>query len=186
VADLCRNDPTIIEEDRLRRRIAELEQVVRELRQRQPIRSSISNPSTAPPAQDLEAANKKRRVIVDRFARFKIDEAAMAAVAAAAGREAHPASSSPEDGSGGSERERRKGGYGAEPYNTHQLPGEEMVSDTIGRKTFLGAPAGKSMLRAVSHLFYPLVQGLTWTATRTHNDEKRNIVCGRGGLAECT
>jgi hypothetical protein len=73
---------------------------------------------------------------VDRFARFKMDEAAMAEVAAAAAA-GDDAGSKPKD-------------YRAEPYQTHQLPGEEIVYDRIGRKTFLGAPAGKSMLRRVS------------------------------------
>ena len=136
-----RNDPDVAESDRLRKRIAELEQVVRELRQRNPSRTSAPSSSLPVEAESAESDrggdSKKRRVIVDRFARFKMDEAAMAEVAAAAAA-GDDAGSQPKD-------------YRAEPYQTHQLPGEEIVYDRIGRKTFLGAPAGKSMLRRVSH-----------------------------------
>jgi hypothetical protein len=150
------NDPTVIETDHLRKRIAELEQVVRELRQRNPARHAATS-STPVDVDDKDS--KKRRVIVDRFARFKIDEAAMAAVAhaAAAGQE-------DTDSLTGGDSRRSSGGelgpqmdagkgkkdYRAEPYTTYLLPGEEMVYDRIGRKTFLGAAAGKSMLRRVS------------------------------------
>jgi hypothetical protein len=44
--------------------------------------------------------------------------------------------------------------YRDEPYSTNLLPGEELVYDQTGRKTFLGAPAGKSMLRRVSSAIY--------------------------------
>jgi hypothetical protein len=135
-----RNDPDVAETDRLRRRIAELEQVVRELRQKHP-RANTS-------LLDGDADAKKRRVIVDRFARFKIDEAAMAAVAAAAG-DTQPGTASPD-----MKDETKKPDYRAEPYSTHSLPGEEMVYDTTGRKTFLGAPAGKSLLRRVCYAIH--------------------------------
>ena len=199
------SDPTVAETDRFRRRIAELEQVVRELRQRQPHRYSLATSNTAPstahsanrtnPAAATSSApvtinpatantviseledkgqdSKKRRVIVDRFARFKIDEAAMAAVASAAAAHRHDV---PIRGGGGGDGdgdeammmvklehdvEGRTGGaagggeeekkdYRTEPYTTNLLPGEEMVYDRIGRRTFLGATAGKSMLRRVS------------------------------------
>ena len=162
------NDPTVIETDHLRKRIAELEQVVRELRQRNPARQSVAAQAAASlhtPASlsadidDKGQDNKKRRVIVDRFARFKIDEAAMAEVAdaAAAGQELEDDSAIGGDSrrsSGGQELAmdagRGKKDYRAEPYTTYLLPGEEMVYDRIGRKTFLGAAAGKSMLRRVS------------------------------------
>jgi hypothetical protein len=132
--------------------------------------------------------NKKRRVIVDRYARFKIDEAAMAQVAANAvtngASKGAPMSGGPgpklgennrafgsEDAGqpplpGGPLRQKRsasdgdtflaKAGskdYMGEPYRTGLLPGEEIVYDRSGRKTFLGAPAGKSMLRRVSIVF---------------------------------
>lgn len=168
------NDPTVAETDRLRKRIAELEQVVRELRQKNPARASNAPPALSSsaiaqssPALGVEMENeklqdnKKRRVIVDRFARFKIDEAAMAAVAsaAAASGEGPPANtdlpgvnnpnlpvvSVSMDDAGSGKRD-----YKTEPYATYLLPGEEMVYDRIGRKTFLGAAAGKSMLRRVS------------------------------------
>lgn len=126
------DDPITNETDHLRNRIAELEQVVRELRQKQP-RASISDD------------DKKRRVIVDRIARFRLDAAAMAEIAAAAsingsGSLQLDASTLP-----GVEDEK----YGAEPYSAQLMPGEEMVHDAIGRKTFLGAPAGRAMLRRV-------------------------------------
>jgi len=160
-----RQDPDIAESDRLRRRIAELEQVVREMRQRQPQR--VSAPSFPPFASvdpiEVNAERphhyNKRRVVVDRFARFKIDEAAMAAVASAAeaagempgGRRSRRSSgegsrktSSTDDSGSGVTKD-----YGTEPYATYLLPGEEMVHDKVGRKTFLGASAGRSMLRKV-------------------------------------
>jgi len=166
------NDPTVIETDHLRKRIAELEQVVRELRQRNPARQSnaaaqasataLPMPVSIPAESDDKGQDsKKRRVIVDRFARFKIDEAAMAAVANAAAAGQDNADDSVTGGdsrrsSGGLElgaqmdAGRGKKDYRAEPYTTYLLPGEEMVYDRIGRKTFLGAAAGKSMLRRVS------------------------------------
>lgn len=167
------NDPEVIETDRLRKRIAELEQVVRELRQKNPNRVSNAPPalsSTTTPAAastvpfmstpDIDGENKgqKRRVIVDRFARFKIDEAAMAAVASAAAA-GNDHNTSPKSGDSRRSSTTYEGhpldtvtgkkDYKAEPYGTYLLPGEEMVYDRIGRKTFLGAAAGKSMLRRV-------------------------------------
>jgi hypothetical protein len=65
-----RDDPDQTENDHLRSRIAELEQVVRELRQK----NSNKAPSTAVyPAVEAEPANKKRKVLVDRFAKFRYD-----------------------------------------------------------------------------------------------------------------
>jgi hypothetical protein len=86
-------------------------------------------------------------VIVDRFARFKIGEAALADVAAAANRESPGPSHGHSPGKGdGQGRE----DYKTETYHMNMNPGEEMVHDKVGRKTFLGAPAGASMLRRVS------------------------------------
>jgi hypothetical protein len=65
-----RDDPDQTENDHLRSRIAELEQVVRELRQK----GSGKAPSTTTYPQNEEPANKKRKVIVDRFAKFRYDE----------------------------------------------------------------------------------------------------------------
>ncbi|KAJ9090654.1 hypothetical protein QFC19_009512 [Naganishia cerealis] len=65
------DDPDQTENDHLRSRIAELEQVVRELRQK----NSNKAPSTAIyPTIETDPANKKRKVIVDRFAKFRYDE----------------------------------------------------------------------------------------------------------------
>ncbi|KAJ9099939.1 hypothetical protein QFC21_003945 [Naganishia friedmannii] len=65
------NDPDQTENDHLRSRIAELEQVVRELRQK----NSNKAPSAAVyPTVEAEPANKKRKVLVDRFAKFRYDE----------------------------------------------------------------------------------------------------------------
>lgn len=165
------------ESERLKRRIAELEQVVRELRQKNPSRSNA--PPPAAPAAPTPAVvlddpdrgqdNKKRRVIVDRFARFKLDEAALAEVAAAASRErshepeghttstAGVPSNTASGPSGGSGAPRPPTGdgkedYRSEPYRMFMNPGEEMVHDSVGRKTFLGAPAGQSMLRRIKEL----------------------------------
>jgi len=41
-------------------------------------------------------------------------------------------------------------------------PGEEMVHDSVGRKTFLGAPAGASMLRRVSPSISNLIDYGGW------------------------
>ncbi|WVN88344.1 uncharacterized protein L203_103549 [Cryptococcus depauperatus CBS 7841] len=71
------NDPEVAETDRLRRRIAELELVVRELRQQRGA-SKAAMPSLPCPdvfTDDDDQDGKKRRVIVDRFARFEFDEA---------------------------------------------------------------------------------------------------------------
>ena len=142
------SDPTVVETDRLRRRIAELEQVVRDLRQRNPARNTqatqtaaegLETPYSSAESDDKGQNSKKRRVIVDRFARFKLGEAAMAALSA---------NGSHSESGDGTKATNEK----AELYETHSLPGEEMVSDSSGRKTFLGAAAGKSMLRKVGPL----------------------------------
>lgn len=177
------DDPEVSEADHLRGRVAELEQVVRELRQRQPARSNQTSHNTTTasvttaPGAESENERKRRRVIVDRFARFKMDEAAMAEVAAAAAaqgglgaqqasvaaaqalEEAHMAqaqasrkssiTSNTEDLSQGSPS-RSQVDEAQEPYKPYLLPGEEMVKDSSGRKTFLGPPAGRSMIRRVS------------------------------------
>jgi len=83
-------------------------------------------------------------VIVDRFARFKIGEAALADMAAAAHRDSPGAG--PPHSSGDGEG---KVDYKTETYHMNMNPGEEMIQDKVGRKTFLGAPAGASMLRRV-------------------------------------
>lgn len=130
-----RNDPEVIETDRLRRRIAELEQVVRELRQRHPPRGSAQTTNPTP--------DDKRRVIVDRFAKFKLGE-----VAAAAGQGIGSVVSNPSDGSPDSSIASKREIY-SEPYDAASLPGEDMVSDKAGQKTFLGAPAGKPIFRRI-------------------------------------
>jgi hypothetical protein len=161
----------VAESDRLKKRIAELEQVVRELRQKHVPRqttttntaASTSNPAPSAPEikiddADHEQDNKKRRVIVDRFARYKIGEAALADVAAAANMDHSPVPGSvgqakgPHQGQGQGGNGDEKQDYKSETYRTFMNPGEEMVHDKVGRKTFLGAPAGQSMLRRVSPL----------------------------------
>lgn len=136
------NDPEVVETDRLRRRIAELEQVVRELRQRHPPRNSAQgqaavNASGAPPS-----AEDKRRIIVDRFAKFKFAEASAVnwTVSTPTASDASPESSAS-----------RRDHY-AEPYNVASLPGEDLVSDKQGAKTFLGAPAGKPIFRRLREI----------------------------------
>lgn len=124
------NDPEVIETDRLRRRIAELEQVVRELRQKHPLRAGAAQAATGQPTAD-----DKRRVIVDRFTKFKLGDAATGGLASMPSEEGSPES-------GTSNRS-----IYAEPYNAASLPGEDMVSDNAGQKTFLGAPAGKPIFR---------------------------------------
>lgn len=156
-----RNDPDVIETDRLRRRIAELEQVVRELRQRHPPRGAAAQPppvatTAVPPSTDAE----KRRVIVDRYARFKIGEAF-----AAVGNGVMPdgtsagnlSDASPSSSSVASVKHRD---VYAEPYSAGALPGEEMVSDTQGRKTFLGTPAGKPMIRRLREIVHGKTKSL--------------------------
>jgi len=132
--------------DHYRRRIAELEQVLKELRQTS-LRHTRSDITMIDPEKGLHHA--KRRVIVDRFARFKIDEAVTAQVEAAA----------KSSGNGNGTDAHAKGppvpmfppgkDNGGEPYCTNPIPGEEIVHDRSGRRTFLGAPAGRSLLRRV-------------------------------------
>ncbi|BEJ13037.1 hypothetical protein CspHIS471_0302110 [Cutaneotrichosporon sp. HIS471] len=143
------NDPEVIETDRLRRRIAELEQVVRELRQRHPPRNQAQQQATvnttnmgsiAGPA----TADDKRRVIVDRFAKFKLGE-----VGAGTTWSANTPTGS--DASPESTVSLNRPHY-AEPYNAASLPGEDLVSDKQGSKTFLGAPAGKPLFRRLREI----------------------------------
>ena len=185
------DDPEVSEADHLRGRVAELEQVVRELRQRQPPRSNqtsnnntVTASVTTAPGAESENERKRRRVIVDRFARFKMDEAAMAEVAAAAAaqgglgaqqariaadqamEEAHMAqaqasrkssiTSNPEELSV-SPPSQSQVDEAQEPYKPYLLPGEEMVKDSSGRKTFLGPPAGRSMIRRVSCILHSVL-----------------------------
>ncbi|WVF71283.1 hypothetical protein IAT40_006086 [Kwoniella sp. CBS 6097] len=178
------NDPDVAEADRLRRRIAELEQVIRELRQKTPARGHAASASVgtpAPSAPSLRTAsdtaglspdgfdddNKKRRVVVDRFARFKLDEAKNAEKSAAAGSSGNITPSaaminvankqnSPSGASQGSHASSlhnpASNDYRKEMYQAYLLPGEEMSSDKSGRKIFLGALTGKSMLRRLREL----------------------------------
>lgn len=157
-------------------------------------------------SEAINLDNKKRRVLVDRYARLKIDEAAMAQVAAAAngaddlsaqtrqnggpsnvqaasqmgGTNAERAAEERRRASEGDATARRAAGkeYMAEPYKTGLLPGEEIVSDRSGRKTFLGAPAGQSMLRRVS-LNFMLIANLL--AARTHVGSKAGY-CWRNAI----
>jgi hypothetical protein len=150
------HDPNVAETDRMRNRIAELEQVVRELRQKNP-----PKPQAVSSDSDGEKVDKKRRVIVDRYARFKIDEAAMAAVQA----QAEDTSENP---------------YKDELYSVNQLPGEEIVYDQTGRKTFLGAPAGKSMLRRVSLVVRGVADGTASRVDEYEAKQRRDSTTGRG------
>ncbi|WWC89229.1 uncharacterized protein L201_004147 [Kwoniella dendrophila CBS 6074] len=181
------NDPDVIETDRLRRRIAELEQVVRELRQKAPTRAQaqLASVPTTPAAtasttltEEGSGEDKKRRVIVDRFARFKLDEAKdVENSAAAAGSRSitpNPPAWAPQsvipsrsgnlhirsnidptalrDSPAGPSTTHGNDDYKSEPYQTYLLPGEEMSSDKTGRKVFLGVSTGKSMLRRLREL----------------------------------
>ena len=139
------------ESERLRKRIAELEQVVRELRQKNPARSNATPAQLPTSAQAATSAattsqavttttspdrgqdNKKRRVIVDRFARFKLGEAALADVAAAASRERSP--QQPDTGRPSTATATADGNqdYKSEPYRMYMNPGEEMVHDSDAR-----------------------------------------------------
>ena len=164
-----RSDPTVAESDRLKKRIAELEQVVRELRQKHVPRQSQPAATTSSAAGTASAPtplitidepdkgqdSKKRRVIVDRFARFKIGEAALADMAAAAHRDS-PGPGQPHVSGNGE----GKVDYKTETYHMNMNPGEEMIQDKVGRKTFLGAPAGASMLRRAC-LFHTIKKGGT-------------------------
>ncbi|OXC67489.1 hypothetical protein AYX13_03998 [Cryptococcus neoformans] len=162
------NDPEVAESERLRRRVAELEQVVRELRQKAPSRNAnVSSASAttslhpAPPTSTASGVNAassmsdsdgiKRRVIVDRFARFKMGEAQAAENVAGMGYVASEASSQ----NGPQHMQNEEGldeDYRGEPYSTHSPPDEEMVYDSGGRQVFLGSSTGKSMLRQLREL----------------------------------
>nr|XP_019011068.1 uncharacterized protein I206_04376 [Kwoniella pini CBS 10737]OCF49849.1 hypothetical protein I206_04376 [Kwoniella pini CBS 10737] len=158
------NDPDVIESERLRRRIAELEQVVRELRQKPAARpqtqqsnAMIGSSTTATgnnSAEESAGEDKKRRVIVDRFARFKLDEAKDVenAAAAAGSRTKGSINSSIDSSSLKEDPAGHQSDYKSEPYQTYLLPGEEISSDITGRKVYLGASTGKSMLRRLGEL----------------------------------
>ncbi|WRT66485.1 uncharacterized protein IL334_003444 [Kwoniella shivajii] len=178
------NDPDIAENERLRRRIDELEKVVRELRQKAPVRNQISTVAVRPAAgstsTNLETSageDKKRRVIVDRFARFKLDEAKDAENSAAAAGIGNNSSNPPfwapqstihpksginrtsfsnysphQEMTAGPSSGSAKNDYRSEPYQTYLLPGEEMSQDKDGREVYLGASTGKSMLRRLREL----------------------------------
>lgn len=150
--------------------------MVRELRQkhvpRQSAAAAASTSATASASTPLITIDevdpergqdsKKRRVIVDRFARFKIGEAALADVAAAAHRDSpapggvNMTSGQSGPGSQGQMQGQAKEDYKTETYHMNMNPGEEMVHDSVGRKTFLGAPAGQSMLRRVGRPLFEL------------------------------
>ncbi|ODN94265.1 hypothetical protein L198_05121 [Cryptococcus wingfieldii CBS 7118] len=142
------NDPEVAESDRLRRRVAELEQVVRDLRQKPSARAPA--PSKAASILDHGSDGENRRVIIDRYARFKLDEAQAADNVARLGQSSAPvtvkAERSSQEASGGS------ADYRAEPYTANLLPGDEIMHDTSGRTVYLGASAGQSMLRSLKEL----------------------------------
>ncbi|KIR74287.1 hypothetical protein I310_01889 [Cryptococcus deuterogattii CA1014] len=159
------NDPEVVESERLRRRVAELEQVIRELRQKAPSRnanvSSASAPTSLHPAPLASIApgvtvtssmgdsgGIKKGVIADPFARIKMEEAQPAENVAGMDYIASEASSQ-----GGAPHMQNEEGlnedYRGEPYNGLSFPDEEMVYDSDGRQVFLGSSAGKSMLRRV-------------------------------------
>ncbi|RXK36927.1 hypothetical protein M231_05829 [Tremella mesenterica] len=126
--------------------------------------------------QEGTNAEQRRRIIVDRFARFKLDEAAMMQVAASAiiqpfsqtatlptqrstpniPAEHTLSSSVRNDGITTNHVDERKEGngnwYRKEPYSTHLLAGEEMVVDGVGQKTFLGVTAGRALLRRLREI----------------------------------
>lgn len=139
------NDPEVVETDRLRRRIAELEQVVRELRQRHPPRNQAQAQAAGNTAGAPATADDKRKVIVDRFAKFKLGEAASNGMSGWS--VTTPSDASPESTVSLSRRD-----HYAEPYNVASLPGEDLVSDKQGSKTFLGAPAGKPIFRRLREI----------------------------------
>ncbi|KGB74446.2 hypothetical protein CNBG_0284 [Cryptococcus deuterogattii R265] len=162
------NDPEVVESERLRRRVAELEQVIRELRQKAPSRnanvSSASAPTSLHPAPLASIApgvtvtssmgdsgGIKKGVIADPFARIKMEEAQPAENVAGMDYIASEASSQ-----GGAPHMQNEEGlnedYRGEPYNGLSFPDEEMVYDSDGRQVFLGSSAGKSMLRRLREL----------------------------------
>lgn len=145
--------------------MAELEQVIRELRQKAPSRnanvSSASAPTSLHPAPLASIApgitvtssmgdsgGIKKGVIADPFARIKMEEAQPAENVAGMDYIASEASSQ-----GGAPHMQNEEGlnedYRGEPYNGLSFPDEEMVYDSDGRQVFLGSSAGKSMLRRV-------------------------------------
>ncbi|TYJ55982.1 hypothetical protein B9479_003367 [Cryptococcus floricola] len=163
------NDPEVAESDRLRRRVAELEQVVRDLRQKPSARAPA--PSKAASPLDHGSDGENRRVIIDRYARFKLDEAQAADNVARLGQNPAPvtdkAERSSQEASGGDEGPTRtqngeghesgrqgsgSADYRAEPYTANLLPGDEIMHDTSGRTVYLGASAGQSMLRSLKEL----------------------------------
>jgi len=171
---VARNDPDVLDSDQLRRRIAELEQVVRELRQRQPRSGPLGvAPLITADSEDDHSpqGSGRRRVILDRFTKVKLDEMTMAEYAPAIydvsySRRAEGKSNSHEedpqktafsDSFSPPTPSSSKTSYGAEPYSSNLLPGEELVHDKMGRRIFLGAPAGMSMMRRVSFAIWALL-----------------------------
>lgn len=173
--DHARNpdDPEQTETEHLRSRIAELEQVVRELRQRGTNKTqtggSTSGSSTPRDQGISEPAEKKRKLIVDRFARFKLDEAhhgmlARTAIGNAMAAEqglrlnVDPDSSdtAADDGAPRTTdgRRRTSAEQSVEPYIAHasSIPGEELVGDAQGREAYVGVPGGRSMLRRLAEI----------------------------------
>lgn len=171
--DHARNpdDPEQTETEHLRGRIAELEQVVRELRQRGTTKNtggSTSGSSTPRDQGMSEPAEKKRKLIVDRFARFKLDEAHHGMLARTAIGNAMAAEQGlrlnldPEsDASAGDGaprtidgRRRTSAEQSVEPYIAHanSVPGEELVGDAQGREAYVGVPGGRSMLRRLAEI----------------------------------
>ncbi|WVQ72452.1 hypothetical protein IAR50_002004 [Cryptococcus sp. DSM 104548] len=157
------NDPEVAEADRLRRRIAELEQVVRDLRQQKPssARAPVPGISATPASMGDDSDGKKRRVIIDRYARFQLNDAQgagnVARLVQNSASNAVKAERLSEEAAFGDEGQANtqspnSADYKAEPYTANLLPGEEIMHDTSGRTVYLGASAGQSMLRSLKEL----------------------------------
>lgn len=159
--DHARNpdDPEQTENEHLRGRIAELEQVVRELRQKGSSKATSGTPVGGSVKESSEPAEKKRRMIVDRYARFKLDEAhhgmlAKTAIENAMAAENYaPGQEDPMMNFGNPSR-KSSFEHAAEPYVAHisSAPGEELVGDAQGREAYVGGPGGRSMLRRLAEI----------------------------------
>ncbi|KAL7421599.1 hypothetical protein Q5752_003368 [Cryptotrichosporon argae] len=117
------------EADVLRERVAELETVVRNLRQK----NATPVPAAgAPIAYDVK---ESRRTVMDRQKKYRLGEAALA--------HAHAAKN---DGP------RTDGEAG--PYENHVAPNDQFHPDpdSIGQPIYIGAPAGKTMLRQLREM----------------------------------
>lgn len=133
--DIFRNDPNQTENDHLRDRIAELEQVVRELRQKGAVKTGLL-------AEDQETnSHKKRKLVVEvvDYAHKDGKNSASSSRRTSLSEGHGDDSRRPSVRTHASGSRRSSPAHGEEPYMAHATtaPGEFLIGDALGRQAYV-------------------------------------------------